>query len=111
MEQPTQDMVLEELSLTECLALLTSHRVGRVAVVVDGQPVILPVNYRTDDGTVVFRTDAGTKARGRPCHGWRSRSTISTKPAMWDGVSSSKAWAKTLPTPSTPAPRNFASCR
>lgn len=66
MEQPTQDMVREELSLTECLAPLASHRVGRVAVVVDGQPVILPVNYRTDDGTVVFRTDAGTKARGAP---------------------------------------------
>jgi nitroimidazol reductase NimA-like FMN-containing flavoprotein (pyridoxamine 5'-phosphate oxidase superfamily) len=66
MEQPTQEMVLEELSLTECLALLDSHRVGRVAVVVDGQPVIFPVNYGTDDGTVVFRTDEGTKAREAP---------------------------------------------
>jgi uncharacterized protein len=66
MEQPTPDMVLDELPLTECLALLASHQVGRVAVVVDGQPVILPVNYRTDDGTVVFRTDEGTKARGAP---------------------------------------------
>jgi nitroimidazol reductase NimA-like FMN-containing flavoprotein (pyridoxamine 5'-phosphate oxidase superfamily) len=66
MEQPAPDMVLEELSLTECLALLDSHQVGRVAVVVDGRPMILPVNYRTDDGTVVFRTDAGTKERGTP---------------------------------------------
>lgn len=66
MERPSQDMVLEELSLTECLARLDSRQVGRVAVVVDGQPVILPVNYRTDDGTVVFRTDAGTMLRGAP---------------------------------------------
>lgn len=64
MEQPTQDAVLEELSLTECLARLDGHQMGRVAIVVDGQPVIFPVNYRTDDGTVVFRTDAGTKERG-----------------------------------------------
>jgi uncharacterized protein len=65
-EEPTQEMVLEDLTLTECLALLSSHQVGRVAVVADGQPVILPVNYRTDEGTVVFRTDEGTKTRGAP---------------------------------------------
>jgi nitroimidazol reductase NimA-like FMN-containing flavoprotein (pyridoxamine 5'-phosphate oxidase superfamily) len=65
-EEPTQEMVLEELTLTECLTLLSSHEVGRLAVVADGQPVILPVNYRTDEGTVVFRTDEGTKTRGAP---------------------------------------------
>ena len=64
MAEPAQDMVIEELSQTECLRLLAAHEVGRVAVVVDGRPVILPVNYRTDDGTVVFRTDAGTKLQG-----------------------------------------------
>lgn len=66
MAEPARDMVIEELSQTECLRLLAAHQVGRIAVVVDGQPVILPVNYRTDDGTVVFRTDAGTKLRGAP---------------------------------------------
>ena len=64
MAEPTRDMVLEELSQTECLRLLASHVVGRIAVVVDSQPVILPVNYRADDATIVFRTDAGTKLRG-----------------------------------------------
>jgi nitroimidazol reductase NimA-like FMN-containing flavoprotein (pyridoxamine 5'-phosphate oxidase superfamily) len=59
-------MVMEELSDTECLRLLAAHQVGRLVVVVDGQPVILPVNYRTDEGTVVFRTDAGTMLHGAP---------------------------------------------
>ena len=66
MAEPARDMIIEELSQTECLRLLETHQVGRVAVVVDGQPAILPVNYRTDEGTVVFRTDAGTKLQGAP---------------------------------------------
>lgn len=40
------DAQLEELSLDECLALLRNSHVGRVAVVVDDAPVVLPVNYR-----------------------------------------------------------------
>ena len=66
MDQSSNRMVIEALSLTECLALLDGRQVGRVAVVVDGQPTILPVNYRADDGTVVFRTDDGAKVRGAP---------------------------------------------
>src|SRR5215471_18464624 len=37
---------LEELSYDECLDLLRAGAVGRIAVVVDEFPVILPVNYR-----------------------------------------------------------------
>jgi hypothetical protein len=37
---------LEELSYDECLALLRAGSVGRIAVVVDEFPVVLPVNYR-----------------------------------------------------------------
>jgi uncharacterized protein len=35
--------------------------VGRVGLIVDGRPLILPVNYMVDRGTVVFCTAAGTK--------------------------------------------------
>lgn len=35
---------LEVLSEEECLGLLASNEVGRLAVVVDGQPLIFPVN-------------------------------------------------------------------
>jgi nitroimidazol reductase NimA-like FMN-containing flavoprotein (pyridoxamine 5'-phosphate oxidase superfamily) len=37
---------LEELSAEECTTLLRSDEVGRIAVVVDGSPIVLPVNYR-----------------------------------------------------------------
>lgn len=51
------------LTTDECLKLLNEHptHVGRVAMVVDGYPLVLPVNYRMDHGTVVFRTSIGTK--------------------------------------------------
>lgn len=34
---------------------------GRLGVVVDGAPLIFPVNYAFHDDAVVFRTDEGTK--------------------------------------------------
>lgn len=53
---------LEELSREECLALLSAHSVGRIAVVADGGlPFVVPVNYQLAGEVVVFRTDAGTK--------------------------------------------------
>jgi nitroimidazol reductase NimA-like FMN-containing flavoprotein (pyridoxamine 5'-phosphate oxidase superfamily) len=42
----TGSSVLEELSLDECLVALRDQAVGRIAVVVDEFPVVLPVNYR-----------------------------------------------------------------
>ena len=51
------------LTIDECMRLLNSAvpRIGRVAFVDDGRPVILPVNYVYHQGSVVFRTDAGSK--------------------------------------------------
>ncbi len=60
------------LNNDECVKLLNEHpvHVGRVAMVIDGYPLVLPVNYRIDHGTVVFRTTIGTKldaaTRGAP---------------------------------------------
>jgi nitroimidazol reductase NimA-like FMN-containing flavoprotein (pyridoxamine 5'-phosphate oxidase superfamily) len=45
----------------ECLARLAGARVGRVAFVNQGDPVILPVNHGMDGDCVVFRTATGTK--------------------------------------------------
>jgi nitroimidazol reductase NimA-like FMN-containing flavoprotein (pyridoxamine 5'-phosphate oxidase superfamily) len=62
-------MAMEVLSRAECLELLAGHHFGRISVVADGQPIILPVNYIFDDGHVAVRTDPGTKltaaAQGR----------------------------------------------
>ena len=56
--------VLEELSTAECLRLLGGHGVGRVAVVSDDYPVVVPVNYRVVDVeqgvVVVVRTQPGS---------------------------------------------------
>jgi hypothetical protein len=52
-----------ELSREECLELLAAHRFGRLAVVMNGAPVIRPVNYVFDQASqsVVFRTARGSK--------------------------------------------------
>jgi transcriptional regulator with XRE-family HTH domain len=48
--------VFTTLGRDECLALLSDHGVGRVAVTTDAGPAILPVNYAVVDETVIFRT-------------------------------------------------------
>jgi uncharacterized protein len=53
-----------ELSETESWILLGAAVVGRVALIVDGQPEIFPVNHLVDLGSVVFRTGPGTKLAG-----------------------------------------------
>jgi nitroimidazol reductase NimA-like FMN-containing flavoprotein (pyridoxamine 5'-phosphate oxidase superfamily) len=47
----------EKLEPKECLALLSSVRVGRVGWSGPLGPQVLPVNHRVLDGAVVFRTD------------------------------------------------------
>ena len=53
--------IANEAHLERQLAWLASHGVGRLAVVVDGQPLIFPVNYAFTGTLVVFRSDPGTK--------------------------------------------------
>jgi uncharacterized protein len=52
--------VLEPLSREMCETLLASGSIGRLAVVIDDQPHIVPVNYVADGATIVFRTAPGT---------------------------------------------------
>lgn len=53
---------VHELTRTEALELLQLHSfVGRIGFVVDGRPMILPVNYLADDESLVFCTEPGTK--------------------------------------------------
>jgi nitroimidazol reductase NimA-like FMN-containing flavoprotein (pyridoxamine 5'-phosphate oxidase superfamily) len=49
------------LSVKECWSLVRGASVGRLAFVVDGWPLVLPVNYLTDGDNVVLRSDPGTK--------------------------------------------------
>ncbi len=55
---------LEELDREECLRLLGSAPIGRLAVVVAGRPLVFPVNFALDGESIVLRTDTGTKLHG-----------------------------------------------
>ncbi len=52
---------IEEIDTETCLRLLERHHFGRVGIVDDRGPLILPVNYVLDGRAVVFRTDPGAK--------------------------------------------------
>ena len=51
---------IEDLSVDDCLGLLASATLGRVALIHDDDPHVVPVNYLLHEGTVMFRTTYGT---------------------------------------------------
>ncbi|MFD9130327.1 helix-turn-helix domain-containing protein [Kitasatospora sp. NPDC059571] len=57
---------LVRLTEDECWDRLGGHGVGRIAVPADPAPLVLPVNYAVDAGTVVYRTDPHGPAAPRP---------------------------------------------
>lgn len=68
MERPTDHRGSEVLTAQECDRLLETTPVGRIAFLLDGEPQILPVNYRFDDGSIVIRTTAGSKMEAAEMH-------------------------------------------
>jgi len=54
---------VETLDRAECLALLGTQRLGRIAVLVDpaAGPHVVPVNYALFRGSIVLRSIPGTK--------------------------------------------------
>ena len=66
MYEPETGTDLEEIPEDECLQLLERHDLGRIAIVVDGQPLIFPVNYALSQRVVTFRTAHGTKLANAP---------------------------------------------
>ena len=42
----TEQSWLEELPIEPCLQLLRQGSVGRIGIIVDGYPIVVPVNYR-----------------------------------------------------------------
>jgi nitroimidazol reductase NimA-like FMN-containing flavoprotein (pyridoxamine 5'-phosphate oxidase superfamily) len=52
---------LETLTESECIDLLATHHIGRLAVVSEDRPLIFPVNYALGDRIVAIRTADGTK--------------------------------------------------
>ena len=64
--QVPADPVVKDLDPDECWTLLRKHRLGRLALVVDGRPEIFPVNYAAGEGAIVIRTQPGTKLTQGP---------------------------------------------
>ena len=60
-EPPARQARWQELTKSECFALLARQRLGRVAFVDDRGPIVFPVNFVLDRHMVVFRTGEGTK--------------------------------------------------
>ena len=55
---------LEELTREDCLRLLQSRGIGRLAVAApEAPPLVVPVNYLMDGEVVVFRSAKGSKLR------------------------------------------------
>jgi uncharacterized protein len=52
---------LEHLSRDECMRLMASVPVGRIAYTRQALPAVEVVNFTVDSGDIVFRTDAGGK--------------------------------------------------
>lgn len=48
------------MSRLECYQMLATTVVGRIGVIVEEYPLIIPVNYATDGDAVVLRTAPGT---------------------------------------------------
>ena len=75
------------LSFLECQQLLEAGGIGRVAMIVRGEPVVLPVNFRYVDGCVVFRSAAGEKSGTAAM-----RQPMSFEIDEWD-VRTEKGWS------------------
>ncbi|MTV25459.1 pyridoxamine 5'-phosphate oxidase family protein [Nitriliruptoraceae bacterium ZYF776] len=58
---PTDRHGLEVLDLAQCLTLLRSRPLGRLAYVAAGVPHVVPVNHVVDGSTVVLRALEGSK--------------------------------------------------
>jgi nitroimidazol reductase NimA-like FMN-containing flavoprotein (pyridoxamine 5'-phosphate oxidase superfamily) len=52
---------IQVLDESRCWDLLRAEEVGRIAVAIANHPDIFPINYVVDHGTIVFRTNEGTK--------------------------------------------------
>jgi nitroimidazol reductase NimA-like FMN-containing flavoprotein (pyridoxamine 5'-phosphate oxidase superfamily) len=62
----TETAQVEIIPDWECLRLLQSKHAGRLGFVAGDQPLILPVTYAVEDGTIVLRTGPGTKMANAP---------------------------------------------
>ena len=73
--------VLAVLTENECLALLRSGDVARIAFAFEGKVEIFPINYRMEGRIIVFRTGPGTKLDAVP------NTAVAVEIDSWDPAS------------------------
>ena len=56
------DSTMTVLTSDECYRLLGTRQVGRLGVIAEHYPLIIPVNYAMDEGIVVIRSRPGLKS-------------------------------------------------
>jgi nitroimidazol reductase NimA-like FMN-containing flavoprotein (pyridoxamine 5'-phosphate oxidase superfamily) len=57
------DATMHQIPAEECYELLGAQEIGRLGLIAEHYPLILPVNYALDGTTLVIRTHAGTILR------------------------------------------------
>ena len=63
--EPVNEEPMDVLGESDCWALLRGTSLGRIVYpTVDGGVEIFPINHLVDQGSIVFRTAAGTKLAG-----------------------------------------------
>jgi len=77
---PFDDSV-QVLAEDECLLLLNTREVGRIAFEFKGRIEIFPVNYGVDGAVIVFRTSPGTKLEAVP------KTSVAFEVDSWDSAS------------------------
>ena len=77
----TFDDAASVLTEDECLALLRSRDLGRIALDLDSKVEIFPVNYGMEGTTIVFRTGPGTKLDAVPT------TAVAFEVDSWDAAS------------------------
>jgi uncharacterized protein len=75
-----------ELTAQDSWALLRKAVVGRLALIVNGDPDVFPVNHKVDHGSVLFRSAEGTKFTAALGH------TVAFEVDGYD-VQASSAWS------------------
>jgi uncharacterized protein len=60
-DAPTDRHGLEVLSMSQCLALLRSRPLGRIAYLEAGGPTVVPINHLVDGSNLVLRSLGGGK--------------------------------------------------
>jgi nitroimidazol reductase NimA-like FMN-containing flavoprotein (pyridoxamine 5'-phosphate oxidase superfamily) len=61
MSATSDNVSFEVVTHDDCIQLLTTEEIGRLAWIADGVPHIVPLNYAWDGEAIVVRSDPGTK--------------------------------------------------